>query len=132
MRVTDGIPLGVSTTSYRYHRKLCPNTEGKECKGCNPKPKPDPNHEFRPNTEGIYYIVNNNYFLSISNGVPVAPKSAGHVVVTVEQYSALVLDQLTELWHNYGRMVRCAFSDRKLHSRMPLDPTHVRLKRTCV
>jgi hypothetical protein len=28
--------------------------------------------------------------------------------------------------------VRCAFSDRILHSRMPLDPTHVRLKRTRV
>jgi hypothetical protein len=27
---------------------------------------------------------------------------------------------------------RCAFSDRILHSRMPLDPTHVRCKRTCV
>jgi hypothetical protein len=24
--------------------------------------------------------------------------------------------------------VRCAFSDRILHSKMPLDPTHVRLK----
>jgi hypothetical protein len=29
-------------------------------------------------------------------------------------------------------MVRCAFSDRILHSRMPLDPTHVRWKRSCV
>jgi ATPase subunit of ABC transporter with duplicated ATPase domains len=28
--------------------------------------------------------------------------------------------------------VRCAFSDRILPSRMPLDPTPVRLKRTCV
>jgi hypothetical protein len=28
--------------------------------------------------------------------------------------------------------VRCAFPDRNLHSRMPLDPTHVRFKRTCV
>jgi hypothetical protein len=28
--------------------------------------------------------------------------------------------------------VRCAFSDRNLHSRMPLDPTPARLKRTCV
>jgi hypothetical protein len=28
--------------------------------------------------------------------------------------------------------VRCAFSNRILHSMMPLDPTHVRLKRTCV
>jgi chitinase len=27
--------------------------------------------------------------------------------------------------------VRCAFSNRILHSRMPLHPTHVRLKRTC-
>jgi hypothetical protein len=26
-------------------------------------------------------------------------------------------------------MARCAFSDGNLHSRMPLDPTHVRLKR---
>jgi cleavage and polyadenylation specificity factor subunit 3 len=26
----------------------------------------------------------------------------------------------------------CAFSGRCLHSRMPLDPTHVRFKRTCV
>jgi hypothetical protein len=28
--------------------------------------------------------------------------------------------------------VRCAFFGRNLHSRMPLDPTHVRLKRTRV
>jgi acylaminoacyl-peptidase len=27
---------------------------------------------------------------------------------------------------------RCAFFGRNLHSRMPLDPTHVRFKRTCV
>jgi hypothetical protein len=31
-----------------------------------------------------------------------------------------------------GRVVRCAFADINLHSRMPLDPTHVRLKQTCV
>jgi hypothetical protein len=28
--------------------------------------------------------------------------------------------------------VRCAFSHRNLHSRMPLDPTPVRLKRACM
>jgi hypothetical protein len=28
--------------------------------------------------------------------------------------------------------VRCTFSDRILHSKMPLDPTHVRLKQTCM
>jgi dynein heavy chain len=32
----------------------------------------------------------------------------------------------------YSWDARCAFSDRNLHSRMPSDPTHVRLKRTCV
>jgi hypothetical protein len=31
-----------------------------------------------------------------------------------------------------GSIARCAFSDRNLHSRMPLDPKHVRLKQTCV
>jgi hypothetical protein len=31
-----------------------------------------------------------------------------------------------------GLNARCAFSDRNLHARLPLDPTHVRLKRTCV
>jgi hypothetical protein len=29
---------------------------------------------------------------------------------------------------DYVEAARCAFADRKLHSRMPLDPTHVRLK----
>jgi hypothetical protein len=33
---------------------------------------------------------------------------------------------------SYSQQVRCAFFGRNLHSRMPLDPTHVRLKRTCV
>jgi hypothetical protein len=31
-----------------------------------------------------------------------------------------------------GYSVRCAFSDRNLHSMMPLDPTHVPLKRAGV
>jgi hypothetical protein len=30
--------------------------------------------------------------------------------------------------HQIRERVRCSFSDRILHSRMPLDPTHVRLK----
>jgi hypothetical protein len=30
------------------------------------------------------------------------------------------------------RLARCAFSGRILHSRVPLDPTHVSLKRTCM
>jgi hypothetical protein len=35
------------------------------------------------------------------------------------------------IWTEFGR-ARCAFSNRILHSRMPLDPTHVRFKQTCV
>jgi hypothetical protein len=34
--------------------------------------------------------------------------------------------------HEKKCAVRCAFFGRNLHPRMPLDPTHVRLKRTCV
>jgi hypothetical protein len=38
------------------------------------------------------------------------------------------------VWHAdedyaHTEYVRCAFFDRNLHSRMPLDPTNVRLKR---
>jgi hypothetical protein len=33
---------------------------------------------------------------------------------------------------NFESKVRCEFSDRSLHSRMPSDPTHVCLKPTCV
>ena len=38
------------------------------------------------------------------------------------------------LWHNdaFYCTARCAVLHRNLLSRMPLDPTHVRLKGTCV
>jgi hypothetical protein len=45
---------------------------------------------------------------------------------------ACVGDELFQHVVTVRAKVRCAFSNRKLHSRMPLDPTHVRLKRTCV
>jgi hypothetical protein len=45
-------------------------------------------------------------------------------------------DGSNEQWSHTAQppsdMARCAFLGRKLHPRMPLDPTHVRLKRTCV
>jgi hypothetical protein len=41
-------------------------------------------------------------------------------------FSTSCRDCCIHLW------VRFFFSGRNLHSRMPLDPTHVRLKRTCV
>jgi hypothetical protein len=54
-----------------------------------------------------------------------------------EQVCAVLDTQLGVSWRIRARVslpqdhkeVRCAFSDRNLHSRMPLDPTHVRLKR---
>jgi hypothetical protein len=54
---------------------------------------------------------------------------AGSVVLTVPSDTAAI----RYAWHDYVECVlvnsvRCAFSDRNLHSRMPLDPTHVRLK----
>jgi hypothetical protein len=33
---------------------------------------------------------------------------------------------------SFSLFVRCSFLDRILHSRMPSDPTHVHLKRTCL
>jgi hypothetical protein len=41
----------------------------------------------------------------------------------------LPLPSVNQIPVNPHLYVRCAFSDRNLHSRMPLDPTHVRLKR---
>jgi hypothetical protein len=38
---------------------------------------------------------------------------------------------ISHSWHD-DPQVKCAFSDRIFHSRMPLDPTLVRLRRTCV
>jgi hypothetical protein len=32
----------------------------------------------------------------------------------------------------FALSARCAFFDRNVHSRLPLDPTHVRVKQTCV
>jgi hypothetical protein len=46
-----------------------------------------------------------------------------------DEYMVLVQAERT----NFSAVkVRCAFFDMILHSRMPLDPTPARLKRTCV
>jgi hypothetical protein len=41
-------------------------------------------------------------------------------------------DLAAALVEQHPVLVRCAFFDKHLHSRMPLVPTHVRLKRACV
>jgi hypothetical protein len=57
-----------------------------------------------------------------------------------DEFGMTVMERLepaSALWeasngYFFRTLVRCAFFGRYLHSRMPLDPTHVRLKRTCV
>jgi hypothetical protein len=62
-----------------------------------------------------------------SNGV----EEAGLLSLAAALRTSKTLKEL-RLMHQKKRMVRCAFFGRNLHSRMPLDPTHVRLKRTRV
>ena len=58
---------------------------------------------------GLYYIINNNYFLSYRNGAVQPRTSAGQVQVTTAEYEALVLLQLRELWTAYGSLVELWF-----------------------
>lgn len=58
---------------------------------------------------GLYYIINNNYFLSYTGGA-VKPRTNPHqVAVTTAEYEALVLLQLRELWTAYGSLVELWF-----------------------
>ena len=58
---------------------------------------------------GLYYIINNNYFLSYRNGA-VQPRTAPQQVqVTTAEYETLVLLQLRELWGSYGSMAELWF-----------------------
>jgi hypothetical protein len=75
----------------------------------------------------------------------------GKLVDPTQQLPNTTVDAFTQYWllmvcavssceeedrekyfENRRNVVRCAFSDRNAHSRMPLDPIHVRLKRTYV
>ena len=52
---------------------------------------------------GVYYSVNANSYLDVWNNV------AGGAKVTQEQYEDIVLQQLAELWGNYGPIVEIWF-----------------------
>jgi hypothetical protein len=72
----------------------------------------------------------------------VAPVKSWIVAANVsrDNTSTQLLRRVFDFGNNYAGVtevsvpggVRCAFSGRNSHSRMPLDPTPVRLKRTCV
>jgi hypothetical protein len=87
-----------------------------------------------------YYSETLEAFISSENGDCGSPWIAklligSYVVVAylvvVNMYIAVILDNLVEaskFAEGDHLNARCAFSDRNLHSRMPLDPTHVCFK----
>jgi hypothetical protein len=58
---------------------------------------------------GLYYIINQNYFLSFSGGKIVPRTAPGQQHVTEADYEAIVLAQLRELWTAYGSLVELWF-----------------------
>ena len=58
---------------------------------------------------GLYYIINQNYFLSFSDGKIVPRTAPGQQQVTDADYEAIVLAQLRELWTAYGSLVELWF-----------------------
>jgi adenylosuccinate lyase len=56
---------------------------------------------------------------------------SGSLGLVREQYTTQLqhYDSMAAIFHS---MARCAFFGRNIHSRIPLDPTPARLKRTCV
>jgi hypothetical protein len=56
-------------------------------------------------------------------------KAGCYVNAQVEEVKCRAPDA-GKVWTGGAWAARCAFSDRNLHSMMPLDRTHVRLKRT--
>ena len=54
---------------------------------------------------GFYYSVVVNNFLNVQNSeVRTTPLSPGQVGITESTYDQIVLDQLTDLWKNYGNL----------------------------
>jgi hypothetical protein len=64
----------------------------------------------------------------------ICPHTLGSSRGTASNYTGTLIYAPPTAWTAEQRhgLARCAFSDRILRSRMPLDPTPVRLKRTCV
>jgi alpha-galactosidase len=97
------------------------------------------NNHWAPNSRPGHY--NDADMLEIGNGHLTVAEQRAHFalwclmkspLIIGANVSALSTDSLAILKNTGLVAVRCAFSDRNFHSRMPLDPTHVLLKRTCV
>lgn len=53
---------------------------------------------------GIYYSLNENFYLNAKNGIVQNNTISGQANVTQEQYGKIVLAQVKELWTNYGEL----------------------------
>ena len=54
---------------------------------------------------GIYYSLNQNYYLNVAQGKVMNTKlTPGQVNVTQELYNKIALAQMTELWSHYGEL----------------------------
>lgn len=53
---------------------------------------------------GIYYSVVSNEYLNVGGGIvrPASTATKSQTIVTQDQYADIVVQQLTELWTNYG------------------------------
>ncbi|KAH8760563.1 alpha-L-fucosidase [Diaporthe sp. PMI_573] len=58
---------------------------------------------------GFYYSTVVNNFLNVQNSLVNATWSPGEIRITNETYDEIVIDQLTELWTNYGTLTELWF-----------------------
>eukprot|EP00729_Bicosta_minor_P010054 gene10054-18971_t len=60
---------------------------------------------------GIYYSVVSNEYLNVGGGIvrPASTATKSQTIVTQDQYADIVVQQLTELWTNYGTLTEIWF-----------------------
>eukprot|EP01012_Entosiphon_sulcatum_P023067 TRINITY_DN28054_c0_g1_i1.p2 TRINITY_DN28054_c0_g1~~TRINITY_DN28054_c0_g1_i1.p2 ORF type:complete len:452 (+),score=93.83 TRINITY_DN28054_c0_g1_i1:50-1405(+) len=58
---------------------------------------------------GFYYSTGNNFYLNTVNFQPAGAPLPGQAKVTMDQYYALVIDQVTELWTAFGNLTEIWF-----------------------
>jgi hypothetical protein len=138
--LANDIPLGCPISYPRYHRHhaWCQNAEGylnlyEWTKGQEPKWVSEKCQHFVQYNEYTFvtresHVVDNKFNeneLWVSTGGAKFEQAVFPTASSAKQNYFEIVDASEDV-------VRCAFSGRNLHSRMPLDPTYVRLKRTCV
>jgi alpha-L-fucosidase len=70
---------------------------------------------------GFYYSTVVNNFLNVQNSLVNATWSPGEIRITNETYDEIVIDQLTELWTNYGTLTEVSRLDWSRYSNINAD-----------